>query len=77
MEVATRFVIGPMGIIGGVVGIWLAFVLTDEAGETDPWALLIPSFLVLFSSVYILVASNTRRGRAKWQQYELGDDREE
>ncbi|MFL0565375.1 hypothetical protein ACH0CG_06435 [Microbacterium sp. 179-I 1D1 NHS] len=77
MELVTRFVIGPMGIIGGIVGIWLAFVLTDEAGETDPWGLIVPSLLLLLSSVFILVASNTRRGRERWRQYELGEDGED
>ncbi|MCM3696921.1 hypothetical protein [Microbacterium oleivorans] len=70
----TRLVLPIGGVLLSVLFTWLAFVITDERGRTDPVGLLVPTGLLFISSVVILVAANTPAARRRWQQQELGDE---
>ena len=74
LEVMTRFVVPIAGILLSFLLAWLAFVVVDESGRTDPVSLLVPTGILFISSVVILVGANTPAGRRRWRQCEMGDD---
>lgn len=74
LEVMTRLVLPIGGILLSILFTWLAFVITDERGRTDPVGLLVPTGILFISSAVILVAANTAAARRRWQQYEMGDE---